>query len=117
MLSEYEESSSDGLSSLSDSEVDVGDGRIKSPRYPTFNMNTEMKNPKFKIGLRFKSAKNFGKINRMHSIVDNRGIRFAKNEAGRIRAKCSEECARRISGSLMHDRKTIQVKRLDEPYT
>ncbi|KAL3502779.1 hypothetical protein ACH5RR_037228 [Cinchona calisaya] len=106
------ESSSDDLKSLSGL-----DEETKRTRYLVFNERTDLKNPKFSLGLRFVAATLFRNAIRIHSIVDGKEIKFKKNEPGRIRAVCFEVCQWRILDSFIHDKKTIQVKRLDDPHT
>ncbi|KAL3516448.1 hypothetical protein ACH5RR_023350 [Cinchona calisaya] len=115
MQSEYG-SDSDGLRSLSESSKENYDNSRKQPTYHVFNENTDMKDPVFKVGMLFKSVKEFRPSVRAHSIKDGRNVRFKKNEGKRIRAIC-EGCNWRISASTKQGENTLQVKRFDEPHT
>ncbi|KAL3517043.1 hypothetical protein ACH5RR_023945 [Cinchona calisaya] len=115
MQSEYG-SDSDGLRSPSESSEENDDNSRKQPKYHVFNEKTDMKDPVFKVGMLFKSVKEFRAAIRAHSIKDGRNVRFKKNEGKRIRA-IFEGCNWRISASTEQGENTFQVKRLDEPHT
>ncbi|KAL3537235.1 hypothetical protein ACH5RR_000601 [Cinchona calisaya] len=97
MQSEYG-SDSDGLRSPSESSEENDDNSRKQPKYHVFNEKTDMKDPVFKVGMLFKSVKEFRAAIRAHSTKDGRNVRFKKNESKRIRAIC-EGCNWRISAS------------------
>jgi alpha-galactosidase len=71
----------DSIEELSDGEV-----VIKRSTYPRCNKKDP--SPKFEIGTKFSGNRQFKKVVTKHGLVERRFIRFMKNEADRMIAKC-----------------------------
>ncbi|CAL2264562.1 unnamed protein product [Prunus armeniaca] len=64
----------------------------KLPKFQEFRPETDMRNPMFKLGLRFATTDLFRKAIRNYSIVNMRMIKFKCNDRDRVRAVCAGNC-------------------------
>uniref|UniRef100_A0A803PYD3 SWIM-type domain-containing protein n=1 Tax=Cannabis sativa TaxID=3483 RepID=A0A803PYD3_CANSA len=62
--------------------------KAKLPKLPEFNVDVDMKNPSFEVGLVFSSGKEFKDAVREYAIMNGKEIFFKVNDSHRVRAKC-----------------------------
>ncbi|WVZ51299.1 hypothetical protein U9M48_002454 [Paspalum notatum var. saurae] len=115
------EDSSEEEESLEDSD---GNLTTQSSQYPRFNSNDPI--PKFELGMKFRGKKQFKKAIIKHGMVERKLIKFYKNEATRMIAKCEwTTCAWRwqISSFIREhtcpprrDNRLVTAKRVAEKY-
>ncbi|CAL9026234.1 unnamed protein product, partial [Prunus brigantina] len=82
------------VESLDSSSYDEDDGNQKKrkkklPKFQEFRLETDMRNPVFKLGLRFVTTDLFRKAIRNYLIVNRRMIKFKCNDRDRVRAVCA----------------------------
>ncbi|XP_014495097.1 uncharacterized protein LOC106757029 [Vigna radiata var. radiata] len=97
------------LSSNDDSDEDVCEDRKKFPKYREEDMT---KTFKFKLGMEFKSLKDFKSALREHSVLNGKEVKFVKNHSKRVRAVCKKGCGFVIMASKVGGRQTFRVKTL-----
>lgn len=108
------------FSSECESEKDVYDRVPNTVRPQYFNPDTDMVNPRFKLGMVFPSADDFKKAIREYAILSNRSIRFTRNESRRVRAVCKSGCSWVVFASSIGDNKidkSIVVKTYNGEHT
>jgi alpha-galactosidase len=109
----YEDSSSeeDSVEELSDSEVVT-----KTSNYPRYNKKNPT--PQFEIGMKFSGKRQFKKAVTKHGLLERRFIRFLKNEADRIIAKCDwATCQWRCMASVNSRCSSWQIASLNDDHT
>jgi alpha-galactosidase len=109
----YEDSSGEEYSveELSESEV-----VSKTSYYPRYNKKDA--SPKFEIGMKFNGKKRFKKAVTKHGLVERRFIRFIKNEADRIIAKCDwATCQWRCMALVRSRSSSWQIASLNDVHT
>ncbi|KAK8669052.1 hypothetical protein V6N13_106493 [Hibiscus sabdariffa] len=87
--SENESGQSDSLHSVDDS---VSEGGIEKARFPEFNRNSDLSNPRLKAGLIFASKKILKKAIKMYNIKNRYRVKLKRNDNKRIQVKCKGEC-------------------------
>lgn len=58
------------------------------PKFEDIRPETDLRNPIFKVGLRFPTIPICKKAVRNYSIINKKKIRFAKNDVNKVRAVC-----------------------------
>jgi hypothetical protein len=109
----YEDSygEEDSIEELSDGEV-----VIKRSTYPTYNKKDP--SPKFEIGMKFSGKRQFKKAVTKHGLVERRFIRFIKNEADKMIAKCDwATCQWRCMASVNSRCSSWQIASLNDVHT
>lgn len=104
----------DELVSLHSSEESEEDGgaQSKRKRFHVFNKENDMKNPYFKVGMLFDSPQTFREAVREYSILNNKDIKFKKNDKWKIRVKCDEPCTWFVYVNRYKKEMGVQVKTL-----
>ncbi|KAE9461761.1 hypothetical protein C3L33_06323, partial [Rhododendron williamsianum] len=83
-----------------------------------FNPNTDMADPKFKVGMIFSTSKLFKDAVKEHAIKTAKAIKLVKNDSRRVRAACKKPCQWSLLASKMQGRpKKLRKRGLDEPQT
>lgn len=103
-----------GDSSSNDDE-DTGKHMKKKrlPKFPQFNAQTDMNNPRFIVGMEFGSGALFKEAVREHSIKTSRPIRFMHNTTKRVRAVCKKKnkgCPWVVYATKLEDSSTFRVQ-------
>ncbi|XP_014499233.1 uncharacterized protein LOC106760293 [Vigna radiata var. radiata] len=104
-----EDYNTDELSSNVASDEDVSEDRRKFPKYRAEDMT---KTFKFKLGMEFKSLKDFKSALQEHSVLNGKEVKFVKNDLKRVRVVCKKGCGFVIMASKVGGRKTFRVKTL-----
>ncbi|KAI3410640.1 uncharacterized protein J3R85_018644 [Psidium guajava] len=81
--------------------------------HPEFNVDVDMENPTFKLGMCFSNAKEFSEAIKNYAIKNRRQVRFVKNAPNKVRVVCSDGCDWLIYASKMQGEHTLQVKTLN----
>ena len=81
----------------------------KRAKFPKFNPETDMIDPKFEVGQVFTCKQLFMKACKSHGVVHGRKIKFSKNDGRRATAYC-KDCSWKVSTAVMLDKKTFQIK-------
>ncbi|KAK8663052.1 hypothetical protein V6N13_024933 [Hibiscus sabdariffa] len=97
--SENESGQSDSLHSVDDSD---SEGGIKKSRFPEFNINSNLSNPRLKAGLIFASKKILKEAIKMYNIKNRYCVKLKRNENKRIQAKCKGECPWMLWAALVN---------------
>ncbi|KAH7834189.1 hypothetical protein Vadar_013559 [Vaccinium darrowii] len=101
----YAEAQFDELVSLHGSDEESG------PQYSQLNMNVDMADPKFKVGMIFATRNQFKAAVKEHAIRTLKPIKFIKNDSQKVRAVCQgKKCSWVLLGSRMPGSKSFQVK-------
>jgi len=79
---------SDELDSVSEHFGLESDGDPK-PRYPQLRKNELCQSFKFKLGMEFSSLQEFKYAILEHFVLNGKQVKFVKNDAVRVRVKCS----------------------------
>ncbi|KAK8656526.1 hypothetical protein V6N13_098473 [Hibiscus sabdariffa] len=87
--SENESGQSDSLHSVDDSD---SEGGIKKARFPEFNRNSDLSNPRLKAGLIFASKKILKEAIKMYNIKNRYCVKLKRNDNKRIQVKYKGEC-------------------------
>ena len=110
---EYEDSSAkvDSVEELSDHKV-----AMKRSKYPRYNKKETI--PKFEIGMKFNGKRQFKKAVIKHGLVERRFIKFFKNEADRMIAKCDwPTCQWRCLASVNSRCSSWQIASMNDVHT
>ncbi|XP_022886518.1 uncharacterized protein LOC111402448 [Olea europaea var. sylvestris] len=83
----------------------------------TFNVGTDMEDPVFKTGLIFESKAVLKAAITSHSITNNREIKFKKDDARRLRAKCKGDCPWVLYATKEHGKASWVIKTFVEEHT
>lgn len=79
--------------------------------YPIFNERTDMKDPKFQLGMMFSSANSFRAAVQKLAILQRKPVVQCRNYGKRVKYVCKGvECKWKIYASTMQDNNTYQVK-------
>ncbi|KAL4284901.1 hypothetical protein GQ457_16G025860 [Hibiscus cannabinus] len=89
-----------------DSDDDVH-GKLKLPE---FDVERDMENPRFVVGMIFKDFDELKNACKQYSLVNHLGINFKHNDRDRLNVRCKEGCPFRIWASKMPDGITVQIK-------
>ncbi|PQQ06096.1 uncharacterized protein Pyn_16279 [Prunus yedoensis var. nudiflora] len=105
------------VESLDSSSYDEDDGNQKKrkrklPKFHEFRPETDLRNPVFKLGLRFATTDLFRKAIRNYSIINRRMIKFKCNDRDRVRAVCAGNCNWVCFASAVNGSEWVQVKKL-----
>ncbi|PQQ07553.1 uncharacterized protein Pyn_04362 [Prunus yedoensis var. nudiflora] len=84
----------------------------KLPKFEEFRPETDMRNPVFKLGLRFATTNLFRKAIRNYSIINKRMIKFKFNDCDMVRAVCARNCKWVCFSSAVNGSEWVQVKKL-----
>lgn len=85
--------------------------------FPRFRKEELDKKYKFKLGMEFKSLKQFKKAILKWSVLNGREVRFAKNDKVRVRAVCKGNCGFTALVSRVGDSHTYRMKTLVDRHT
>ena len=92
--------------------------RVKGDRIRhEFNEVVDMRAPKFIIGMIFPTRDSFKRALKECSIVKHRAVRLVKNDKGRDRAKCVEDCPWMVYASIESDGLSFKVKIINYQHT
>ena len=103
---------------------EVGEDYVRPPtlmkkKYHKFNLDVDMKDPNFRVGMTFSNCNVFREAIQAHTIKHRRAVKFDKNNKDKIKASCkSEECKWMVYASWLNtDHKTFKVKTLYDEHT
>lgn len=106
---ESDYASSDDLNSCSS--TDEEQLEPNKPKYAEFNQDCDMKDPHFKIGMKFSSFKQFREAVRNYGIKNRCVMNFRPNNKKRCKAYCRKGCPFYLwAAPMVTDRNTIQIK-------
>ena len=81
------------------------------PKFQEFREDTDMADPKFKLGMVFSSGAVFKNAIREYSIKACKELKFKVNDRNRVRAVCKDESCKWVCyASEMKDTKTFQIR-------
>lgn len=81
------------------------------PKYSEFNEQVDMKNPHFKIGMKFSSFEQFKEAVRNYGVKNRVVMNFKLNSKKRCKAFCRKGCPFYLWASPMYkDQNTVQIK-------
>lgn len=81
------------------------------PRYAEFNEEVDMKNPHFKIGMKFRSFKQFKEAVKNYGIMNRDVMSFKPNNKKKCKAFCRKRCPFYLWASpMVTDKNTVQIK-------
>lgn len=93
------------------SSTDEDDLAPTKPRYSEFNEDFDMKNPEFRIGMKFRSFAQFKEAVRNYGIKNRYVMNFRPNSKTRCKAFCKKGCPFYLWASpMVKDSSTIQIK-------
>ncbi|XP_062011844.1 uncharacterized protein LOC133728443 [Rosa rugosa] len=94
-ISDVASDGSDGFPSYHGSDTDgedIGPFKVKGKKrfaeWEEFNPKTDMKNPKFKLGMVFADSVVFKKAVRKHAVLTRKELRFVRNERHKVKVIC-----------------------------
>ncbi|XP_014506455.1 uncharacterized protein LOC106766223 [Vigna radiata var. radiata] len=99
----------DDLSSNVDSDEDVRENKRHFPKYKAEDMTRGFN---FRLGMEFKSLKDFKSALQEHSVLNGKEVKFIKNDLKRVRAVCKKGCGFLIMASKVGSSQTFRVKTL-----
>ncbi|XP_020417204.1 uncharacterized protein LOC18781319 [Prunus persica] len=105
MNMDEEKYNSDELHSASNS-----DEEGTTRRYKELNIDTDMDNPQFDVGMKFPSKKVLKQAIQIYGALRSYECKVVKNDKFRLSAKCKEGCKWRLYASLMQGENTYQIK-------
>ncbi|XP_039120854.1 uncharacterized protein LOC120257450 [Dioscorea cayenensis subsp. rotundata] len=80
-------------------------------RYPEFNGEVDMKNPQFKVGMKFRDFKQFKEAVRNYGIQNRYVMNFRPNTKKKCKAFCKKGCHFYLWVSpMVGDKSTVQIK-------
>lgn len=79
------------------------------PKYAKFNEECDMKNPKFKFGMKFRSFKHFKDAVKNYGIINRYVINFKPNSKKRCKVFCKRGCPLYL-WEMVTDGNTMQIK-------
>ncbi|WOL01448.1 hypothetical protein Cni_G10164 [Canna indica] len=82
----------------------------KKHRHKVYNPNSEFKEVKFEIGMKFGSSGEFKQAIQNYALVNGYNIKWSKSNKRRKEAKCIMGCPWRIYASWLTNEKTLMVK-------
>ncbi|CAN1175184.1 hypothetical protein LINPERPRIM_LOCUS30693 [Linum perenne] len=106
---------SDYLESIhsSDEEERDGSSRVRL-RYPEFNSQRDMDNPRFCVGLKYADFKDFKDVVKIWSINNKKPIKFAHSDARRVQVVCKTRhqngCPWNIWVANTAEKKDVQIR-------
>ncbi|XP_039130869.1 uncharacterized protein LOC120267252 [Dioscorea cayenensis subsp. rotundata] len=81
------------------------------PKYAEFNEAIDMKNPHFKIGMKFRDFKQFKEAVKNYGVKNRYVMNFRPNTKTRCKAYCSKGCPFYLWASpMVRDGATVQIK-------
>lgn len=93
------------------SSTDEDELESKKPSYSEFNEECDMKDPHFKIGMKFRSFKQFKEAVKNYGIKHRFVMNFRPNDKDRCRAFCKRGCPFYLWASpMLKDKATVQIK-------
>jgi len=96
-----------------ESDVDSENGMVRDgPKFSKYRAEDMTKDFKFKLGMEFRSLKEFKQALMEHSVLNGKEVQFVKNDQRRVRAVCKKKCGFLIMVSKVGGRETFQVKTL-----
>ena len=98
----------DDVESLVDSDDDLP--APIAAKEPEFNVQTDMRKPKLKKGMKFPNSKVFREALREYAIKKPVDIKFKLNEKKKISVYCINECGWRCYASQLPGELTFQIK-------
>jgi alpha-galactosidase len=109
----YEDSSGEEVSV-----EELSDGEVVSNRNRYSRYNKKDPSPKLELGMKFSGKRQFKKVITKHGLVERRFIRFIKNEADRMIAKCDwGTCQWRCMASVTTRCSTWQIASINGVHT
>ncbi|XP_058189566.1 uncharacterized protein LOC131307172 [Rhododendron vialii] len=97
--------------SFSGSSDEEGGCRKKGGKYTVFNEKTDMANPRFMVGMEFKTHKVLRDAIKEHSIKMGKKIKFKKCDRQKVKAVCQTGCPCEIYGSYVPSDALFRVKK------
>lgn len=86
-----EDSKYNSENSFYSSSDEENEGRRKTP-FKKFRPETNMEDPRFKLGMIFSTTKDFKTTIKEHEIKQQRNVKLVKNDQRRVRARCEAPC-------------------------
>ena len=88
-------------------------------KYHKFNLDVDMKDPNFRVGMTFSNCNAFRAAFRVHVVKHRRVVKFDKNDKDKIKASCKfEDCKWMVYASWLNtNHKTFKVKTLHNEHT
>ncbi|XP_039130904.1 uncharacterized protein LOC120267311 [Dioscorea cayenensis subsp. rotundata] len=121
-IDDKEDEESEETEDVDEEEIDLEDTLIGSlidedelvsrkPKCPEFNEECDMKNPQFRIGMKFRDFKQFKEVVKNYGIKNRYVMAFKPNSKKRCKAICKRGCPFYLwASSTMKDGSTIQIK-------
>ena len=96
-----------------DSDVDSDEGASTvGPKFSKFRPEDMNKDFKFKLGMESGSLKDFKQALMEHSVLNEKEVKFVKNDQKRVRVICKKKCGFLIMASRVGGSETYRVKTL-----
>ncbi|KAL5546151.1 hypothetical protein UlMin_005838 [Ulmus minor] len=109
----------DGSEAGDDEDIYVKPPIFSKKKYPEFNSEVDLKDPKFVVGMTFSSASVFREAARAHAVKHRRAVKFEKNDKDKIKAICKAlDCKWMVYASWLNsDHKTFKLKTLHKEHS
>ena len=88
----------------------ISDGENDMEKWPQFNKEIDMENPRLEKGMEFKNAASFRNALREYCVQNCVDYRWHLNKGYKMSAICKNECGWRIYASKNRDSQNIQIK-------
>lgn len=106
---ENEYAASEELQSCSSTDDEMVD--VPTPKYAEFNEDIDIKDPHFKIGMKFTSFKQFREVVRNYGIKHRVVMNFRPSNSKRCKAICKKGCPFYLwAAPMVKNKETIQIK-------
>ncbi|KAI5333454.1 hypothetical protein L3X38_023585 [Prunus dulcis] len=92
-----------------------GNGRkkIKLPKFKQYRRDVDLKNPEFRLGMKFANKKLLIEAIKELAIIEGREVKLKKNDNIRVQAKCVKRCSFQVYGSKINrEEGTFAIKTL-----
>ncbi|CAL9014767.1 unnamed protein product [Prunus brigantina] len=92
-----------------------GNGRkkIKLPKFKQYRRDVDLKNPEFRLGMKFANKKLLIEAIKELAIIEAREVKLIKNDNRRVQAKCVKGCSFQVYGSRINrEEGTFAIKTL-----
>ncbi|KAL2504838.1 SWIM-type domain-containing protein [Abeliophyllum distichum] len=86
-------------------------------RFPEFNAETDMQNPNFAVGQKFRSIEEFRQAVRNYGAVNRYNVKFNVNDENRVQGVCKLGCQWKIWASKVKNTSTVHIKSYTPEHT